>query len=326
MATLAAEHDRLEVPDARPAHWSENAVCICNAPASGLAIYTHFSRVAGDPTVWEGILAIYLPGDELLVSRSFAAAEDPQVADAGALRYACVHPGERWRLEFNGLVRGVSTSELADGLLADGHAEPLRLALDVTGIRPQWAVGHVPDGQSWGSFHVEQECRVAGELEIDGESVAVDTLGIRDHSRGVRKYDTMASECWSHGFFPSGRSYAAVHLENDEGPDLVAGFYFDGDTLHEVTRIERPELEDPRGEPRAYEVMLGGEFGDVLVQGRLDHACPFTLDHPIGQPIGFDPGDLRGTLIVEGPATPTLQGEPGFGWLERVARASALSA
>src|SRR4051794_5113800 len=118
---LTPEQDLLQVPPDPPANWSENVVCIFNAPDSQLALYTHFSRVAPDrPALWEGVLALFLPGDELLVSRSFASSHDEQLVDAGALTYACVEPLTRWRLEFDGLARRTRTDELATGFLRDG--------------------------------------------------------------------------------------------------------------------------------------------------------------------------------------------------------------
>ena len=324
-ATLAAEQDRLQIPPDPPANWSENVVCIFSAPDAGLAVYTHFCRIAAQrPALWEGVLTVFLPGDELLVSRSFAAAGDDQVADAGALTYTCVQPLSHWRLEFDGVVRRTRTDELATGFLPDGPVEPLTIGLDVTGIRPPWSVGHAPD-QPWGDFHLEHESRIEGSITVAGEEVPVSTLGLRDHSRGPRDHSGIPSEGWSFGFFPSGRSYVALHVGNESGPDLITGCYFDGETMHDITRVEVPLLHSPLGEPRDYEVRFGGDsFGDLAVQGHLDGAAPFTLGHPIGQPIGFDGSDRQSTLLVEGPATPELDGETGHGWLERVARAANL--
>jgi hypothetical protein len=321
----APEQDRLQIPPEPPANWSENVVCIFNAPDSGLAVYTHFCRISAErPTLWEGILAVFLPGEELLVSRSFAAARDDQVADAGGLRYTCVEPLSHWHLEFDGLVRRTRTDELAAGFLPDGPVEPLRIGLGVAGIRPAWSVGHAPD-QPWGDFHLEQESRIEGSITVGGNEIAVSTLGLRDHSRGPRDHAGIPSEGWSFGFFPSGRSYVALHVGNDTGSDLVTGLYFDGQATHEITRVEVPLLHSPLGDPREYEVRLGGDsFGDLVVLGHLDGAAPFTLGHPIGQPIGFDGSDRGATLLVEGPATPVLDGETGHGWLERVARSANL--
>jgi hypothetical protein len=187
-------------------------------------------------------------------------------------------------------------------------------------------MGHVPD-QPWGDFHLEQESRIEGSITIAGDEIAVSTFGLRDHSRGSRDHAGIPSEGWSFGFFPSGRHYVALHVGNDTGPDFVTGCYFDGEAAHAITRVKVPLLHSPLGDPREYEVCFGGDsFGDLVVQGHLDGATPFTLAHPIGQPIGFDSSDRGATLLVEGPATPALDGETGHGWLERVARATNLRA
>lgn len=322
-ATLTAEQDFLQVPPDPQTNWSENLVCIFNAPDSRLAVYTHFCRISWQrPALWEGLLAVYLPGGELLVSRSFAVSTDHRVANAGALSYACVEPLRHWRLEFDGLVRRTRIDELAAGLLSDGPVEPLSIDLDITGICPPWSVGHAAD-QPWGDFHLEQESRIEGRVEIAGQEIPVSTHGLRDHSRGPRDHSGIPSEGWSFGFFPGGRHYVALHVGNDDGPPLVTGSYFDGEMAHDITRVEVPLLDSPLGEPRDYEVRFGGNsFGDLTVRGHLDNAAAFTLAHPIGQPIGFDSSDRGATLLVEGPATAVLDGETGHGWLERVARAS----
>jgi len=132
-------------------NWSENLLFVMYASpgADGLAAWAHWSRVPARPQLWEGILALYLPGGELLLHRSFgpgppadlgpassAGHGDPGdggAAGTGPLSFRCVVPLRRWSLRFDGMMRRTGTAEVSAGPLADGPWEPVRFAADFEG-------------------------------------------------------------------------------------------------------------------------------------------------------------------------------------------------
>ena len=318
------ELDRLVVPSQRPKGWSENLVGSAYDPDTKIGFYAHFSRVADDPNIWEGVLCVFLPNGELLVSRSFDTQDTDDRANAGALRYTCCEALHKWHLVFNGMVRRVTSSQLASGLLQDGPIEHLKLDLDVNSITPVWSSGTVED-QDWGDLHIEQPCTFDGNLNIDGKDLAFHSKGFRDHSRGPRDHSSLSREGWSFGFVPSGKIYFCVRIWQDSGVGFETGMYYDGATMHDVTSVEVPPVLSTLGEPRNFGVSVGGDFGKFDVKAQLQSSAPFTLLHPIGQAFGVDTNDTDSTMLLEGPIEIDWDGERGFGWMERLARVKDLS-
>jgi hypothetical protein len=312
------EQDRLTVPSDRPAGWSENLVCSGNDPATGLAFYAHFSRIAPDPAIWEGVLIVHPPGGGVLVSRSFGAQQGRDIADAGALTFRCVEPCQTWRLEFDGMVRRLDPAALNNGMLTDGPVEQLRIALDVTSVLPPWSPGGASD---FAHLHIEQVARLDGTIGVGGETLAFSAPGIRDHSRGPRAHSRLPRAVWSYGFVPSGKSFIAARIwDPASGPLFEAGVMFDGDRIHDVTTVGVPTLDSVTGEPRDFELSLSGDFDTVHIAGAVRATTPFTLLAPTGQAFGFDGSNPNGTVLVEAPITFECGSERGFGWLERLAQ------
>lgn len=318
------EHDLLLVPDDRPPGWSENLVCVGNDLSSGMSFYAHFSRVAPDPSIWEGVLCLHLDNGDTLVSRSFASTHADDLADAGAISYRCVTPCQTWRLRFDGMARRVRAKQLADGLHRDGPVEPLRLDITAEAVLPTWSAGSVV-GQDFGHMHLEQAVQLDGSVTVADTTTNFSSRGFRDHSRGARDHSKLAREGWSFGFTPSGKVYFGVRIWQDDGPGFIAGMLFDGKTIHDVTAMEVPPVTSPVGDPREVAISLGGDFGTVNVAGQLTTATPFTLLHPIGQAFGVDVHDPGATMLVEAPLVFEWGDERGYGWLERLARVRDLA-
>lgn len=93
------------------------------------------------------------------------------------------------------------------------HGSPIqvRVALDWEGIGPIY---------HWGlTTRYEQTSRIRGDVTIGGEHYRVDCLGQRDHSWGVRSWDT--PNCWSAGRLDDGTSY---HLTDIFELGLMVGY------------------------------------------------------------------------------------------------------
>ncbi len=74
--------------------WSESAVIQVHDPATGVAVWAHFSRMPVAPEIWEGDLIVFDDDGTLLVSRTFS--RSTRAAEAGGiLRKQCVEPGQR---------------------------------------------------------------------------------------------------------------------------------------------------------------------------------------------------------------------------------------
>ncbi|MHB8691550.1 MAG: DUF7064 domain-containing protein [Solirubrobacteraceae bacterium] len=315
--------DRLHQPPGVPG-WSENLQLVVNDGRAGVACYVHFSRMVDDPGIWEGILICYLPGGQLRVSRSFARDRGSGAASDGQLEFAPVEPLRRWRLTFDGVARIITRAEAAAGPVTQGPVEPLRLALDVECVTPPWGVGSeaaggataaAMHGQSWARVHLEQACRVSGELSAASTLTAIEGMGMRDHSCGPRDYSGMRREAWANAVFPSGRAFCGLWVEVDGAPPFAHGFVYEDGQLHEMDTFEGPPLTSALGDPTTFTVRFASPRGDAEVHGQMLHSMAFTLEYPCRMPLG---PQATGAIPVEGPASYTWDGEHGDGWIERI--------
>lgn len=324
IAHVEPQQDRLVIPEEVPPTWSENLVLTVHDPKAGVSLYFHFSRMHGDPRVWEAVMTIYQPNGSLLASRSFGAVGTADSADTGACSFTCEEPLRKWRARFNGMARRCTTRDMAEGLLRDGPVERVRLDLAFEGVTHTWSAGAAMDKQDWGDVHLAQGGRITGTVEIDGRTVTLDCHGMRDHTRGTRDYSSLDHHLWFWAFFPSGRICLAVAAWQDSGEDLVMGFVQQDGEMVEAEAIELPVLADGEGDPYTFDVRLGSAFGEMVMQADVVNHSSYTLAHPIGMPLGIDWSSPRNTIDTEGPVWVRWGDEEAPGFVERGARAGSL--
>ena len=324
---IVAEDDLLHAPPEDIANWSENLQLVVNDGRTG--VYVHLGRQTDDPGIWEGILVVFLDGEQLLVSRTFGRAPTLSAATSGPLSFRPVVPLREWELTFDGMARPISRAEGAAGPVTEGVVVPVTLTLSVHGTTPIWGVGSRPDtartsgvsssslhAQDWANTHVEQACRVSGRLVGPGFDRPIDNVGFRDHSVGPRDFTHLSSEVWSCCAFPSGRAFVGLHVVQDNRPEpFTHGFVFDGEKLHDMDSFAGPVLTSPLGDPHDFDVRFSSGAGVAELTGQLSNSMAFTFDYPFRMPMG---PRARGAVPVEGPARYLWDGEEGFGWLERI--------
>jgi hypothetical protein len=320
---VTTDEDRIQTPPTGVENWSENINFCCHTGTPGTGIYAHMSRMCQDPSVWEGVVAIYLPNQELLISRSFGRAQAPDEASSGQLTFRCEDPLERWTMSFDGMAQRVGRSVPPAGTVRDGSVEPVLVNLTLDAASPVWSLGAAMSDQPWGSLHLEQAVRVRGQVVAREFNVEVDHVAFRDHTAGQRDYGPLDGEAWLTCAFPSGRMFAVLEVWHaGEVSRLTTGFYYDGARFHTITDLDVPVLAGPSGTPAEFEFTFDGPDGPLRVVCNQEHSMVFMLDEPIGMPLGTNLD--RGLIAVEGPGRYTLDGETALGWVERCRRVSQL--
>jgi hypothetical protein len=328
---LRPEIDRIQPVRDAP-NWTENLLFTMHDSAAGLAAWAHWSRVPARPTIWEGILALYLPDGELLLHRSFGsgsgpgagAGPRPDAASSGPLTYRCIAPMRQWAVHFDGMARRTSTAEVTAGPLADGPWEPVRFEAHFEGISAAWSARGLDD-QEWADQHLEQPGRITGTTLIRGRRISFDTAGFRDHSYGPRDYSAILGDAWLSGVFPSGRTVLAVvvwgHAEG--APPYVVGLV-DDSGRHPVTDLRLPRLGGLDGAPAEFTAQVVTPAATSRIEVALTHLTTYTMDEPVGMTLGVRP--VPDALIAaEGPARLRWDGEETDGWIERILRRNQLA-
>jgi hypothetical protein len=317
--TVDPDHDRIQSIQGVPG-WSENLVLTIHDPAAEVSLWAHWGRIPSSPEVWEGVLCVYLPGGELLVSRSFGTSPDARLATSGALGFRCVEPGRVWEMGFDGMARATTTAEVARGPLVDGEVERVRASLAFTGVTPLWSAHGAMDEQTWANAHLEQGGRIEGVLELRGRRIAIDAFASRDHSYGPRDYSGLLGDTWCTALFPSGRAFLTIDVWQLQGPSLRKGFIRDGTEMVEAVAAEPARLAAFDGSPHAFDLDIVVAAGDIeRVHVEQQHCMMWTMAEPSALIPGASADDPR-IYATEGPALITWDGEVGAGWIEKTLR------
>lgn len=306
-------------------NWSESAIIEVHDPATGIAVWAHFSRMPAVPEIWEGDLVIFDEDGTLLVSRTFSRSSRADEA-GGILRMRCVEPGRQWMLSFDSMATRVSSGESLAAPIGDGDVEHVTVELVFDGIHPLWSPGGVMHSQSWGTGHVEQAGRITGHIVVNGCRRAVDGHGFRDHSYGPRDYAKMIGDTWVNGVFPDGTALLALSVWAEPGGSAPTqlGFYWDRQTLHELLHNDLKVLAADDGSPDHQRFTATYSNGAIEVEFEKTHRMGFTLQTPVGMSLGADPSRPGLATVVESPIILRKGDQTAYGWCEQSRRRSEL--
>jgi hypothetical protein len=81
-------------------------------------------------------------------------------------------------------------------------------------------------------------------------------------------------------------------------------------------------VSSPLADPQEFMLSFDGPRGPERLTGRMQNSMVFTLDEPIGMPLGTDLS--RALIATEGPAVYRWDGVEALGWLERSIRVSEM--
>jgi len=156
-----------------------------------------------------------------------------------------------------------------------------------------------------GTTRYEVPCRVHGKVLVGDETIALDAIGQRDHSWGVRDWWTLGWT-WTAGWLDDGTRFhgTAVRLGDDPLPYHPGYVQPPGGPLTEVTHTGSAPTLGPHGLPSSDIV----EVGDLRLEVEPVAFAPVLLDDGAGRLARFPRALCRFTE----PAT----GRHGVGWTE----------
>lgn len=301
--------------------WSENMFFQQWDEKAGIGLFTHIGRVREDPTLWRGCIAVYLPGGQLLVQRSYGRAADDRGPQAGSLKIICETAGKRWRLLYDGVAELTHSRALGARLGGASTARPMKLDLAFEARSPTYDLFAARElgQQDFAHLHHEQAFNVVGELRFDGGVHSLSGFGFRDHSVGARNLSDFSGNTMFYASFPSGRVVQALqNFTADGGIRLRSGFLVENGVGELLDLVEAPGLTDTCGAPDAFEVHYLRNGQPIKVTGQALHAATFTIGMPNDWSIGTDRESDNPLIIVEQPCRVLWpDGEVGYGNLER---------
>lgn len=327
-------HQIADVPN-----WTEHYVFFGYDPDEGFGIFLHIGRQPEAPDIWRSVLQVYLPGDELLVLKTYGAGDD-RGPGAGALKCTCIDPFRTWTVNFDGMAFRTTRQSLTHELFRDGAAEYLKFDMVYEAAGPFHTLlpgRELTDKMTAATFHSSQVMHLRGTAEYRGKTITLSGMGARDHSDGPRDYGPVWGDMWCHMLFPSGK---VIHVQEVAFEEYIyqSGYIFrgDGSPMEEIQILEAPPSPswktpehsidpDPvAGSDHRFRAVIRTKGGDETIEGELltTHAITYAtvMEEFIGTAL-----DLRGGIqMCDAPMRLWCNGEEGLGLRERAARTELL--
>jgi len=153
----------------------------------------------------EVTVTLYLQGGRVLFSFQRAPIEHNDAFDAGGARFEVIEPSQKLRSVYEGPVLDLAEPrEMTDPRAAFTRSPKRRIHLDLLhdAVGPMYGSAGSRQEEAranekqFAKAHYEQHMAVTGELRIDGETIAINGYGLRDHSWGPRFWQAIDSYEW----------------------------------------------------------------------------------------------------------------------------------
>ncbi|MEB2343406.1 MAG: hypothetical protein OZ948_01530 [Deltaproteobacteria bacterium] len=274
-----------------------------------------FVRIGNRPNEGhaETTLCLYRPDGSVLFHFERAPIGDNSRFEAGGMRFAVETPFERLQVSYAGracLLREPLAMAEPGRAFKDNPFVPVELALTIEGVGPMFGgepTAPRPDEMEFARGHYEQHHRAAGRLAIDGEELAFDGYGLRDHSWGPRSWQAPRSYRWLTANFGPDLGFMGSWILRPDGVETRGGFVHRGRALTLVRdlRIDT-DFAGPEGlHDRIRATLSCADGAELAVEGRVLSLIPLR-NRRAG----------RVTRISEGMTEWRCEGRVGYGLSE----------
>ncbi|MBV6762890.1 DUF7064 domain-containing protein [Rhodococcus opacus] len=233
---------------------------------------------------------------------------------AGDLDFASEGTGGGWSISFDGELSHLADgTEFADPGTAFRNSPKEKAAFDLSwaDLAPPYRTstdGTYHGGDSVAKDHYAGVGQVTGTVRIDGQEKRIRGFGFRDHSWGVRNWQSIDCWRWVYGQLDAGNLFSVVAMQVGTPEPAVAGIVLKDGTPHVVTEMSVKCRYD--GAPDYWlagaDVTIPLPDGDVF-EATYQPTCRLPLRHTKGDEV------LR---IVEHLANVQINGKSGAGWIE----------
>ena len=266
----------------------------------GLAFYSRIGKRPNEE-ITEGAIGIWLPGQGFLLS--FARTGLGEEIEAGPVRFDCALPLVLWELRFDGAGRLFERAE---------HVATRRDAyetVDVAGSL-RFTAWHEPLSFQSGlseavaTSHYEQPGSVAGILEVGDRRHAFTGSGMRDHSWGVRDWQSVPYWRWFGTIADPDNFLVLNNVGTPAGGETAGGFLMRDGVVAPIVDCEtESELDPELGCQRSFVARARDREGrTTTLSGRAVEVAPLRQRR-----------DGRLTLVNEGLTEYDWDGRRTFG-------------
>jgi hypothetical protein len=299
MPALTEADERFHPPGSEP-QYSDSLYFGGGDSRTGTALYTRVGRRPNEGRI-EGALGVWLPDGRFLLA--FGREPDGDEPSAGPVRFECRSPFELWRLTIDG--RGRLFERAEDLALARERHEEVAVA-------GQLRFAAWTDPIEFGSGlsetvatrHYEQPGSLAGGLDVGGERLPLAGVGMRDHSWGVRDWQSVPYWRWFGMVVDPDTFVMLNNVGLADGGETAGGCLMrEGELAPIVAGETESELDPELGCQRRFTARGTDEVGrNVELRGEAISVAPLRQRR-----------DGRLTLVNEGLTRLSWDGHEGLG-------------
>ncbi|HET9199973.1 MAG TPA: hypothetical protein VFO84_03230 [Dehalococcoidia bacterium] len=258
----------------------------------------------------EMTLCLYLPDGSVLFNFDRSPIDNNDAFDAGGMKFEVVEPVEQLRTSYDGgAVLLTDPLQMADPKKAFTENPKKRIKLDLLQEAVGPLYGHVSERQSenpeeeFARAHYEQHMRATGTLEIDGEALEIDGLGLRDHSWGPRYWQALSYYRWLTCNFGPDFGFMGSEVVRHDGSKTQGGVVVRDGQLTNVKAINiQTDFDEAGLYHRKFQATLGLEGDETLVvdgavksfiplrnrrEGKVTHIGEGMTEYRCGEHVGY---------------------------------------
>ncbi len=276
-----------------------------------------FLRIGNRPNekLAETTVCVFEPDGRVLFNFKRPTIADNAGFEAGGARFVVERPFESLRVGYAGRAcRLDDPLAMSDPRVAfaENPFVDLRIELAVRGIGPVFGGERRRDSAvepelDFARGHYEQHHRATGQVEIGGQRLDFDGLGLRDHSWGPRSWQAPRCYRWLTANFGEDFGFAASWIVARDGGEIRGGFVHRGRervAIREL-RIDTEWKGEQKLHDRIRAHLVCADGGALDVSGRVLSMIPLRNRR-----------DGRITRIAEGMTEWSCEGRTGFGLSE----------
>ncbi|MEX2245415.1 MAG: hypothetical protein WEC75_01895 [Dehalococcoidia bacterium] len=223
----------------------------------------------------EMTLTLYLPDGSVLFQFKRPEITSNAAMDAGGMRFEVIEPMQRLRTTYDGSAVFLTEPEqLADPSSAFRNNPHRKVKVDLVheAVGPCYGTGGgnrpITDHEKeFGRAHYEQHMRVQGTIDLEGETMQIDGMGLRDHSWGPRYWQAIHSYRWLTINFAPDFGMMVSEIWSDPQTRRQNGVVVRGDRIDNITGVDIETKFAPNGlyheSMDAHLTLANGETFDV---------------------------------------------------------------
>lgn len=186
-------------------------------------------------------LSFHIPGFGTFELKELEEVDNGEEIDfqSGALKFNCVLPGKKWEIFYSG---SIQTDNKTSHVELKLHFEGLKPLVNFKNISDPLEIATVIAQEKWNTnffkklreikkVHLEQGGRITGSITLNDKTVEVNWRSVRDHSWGIRSWETWKRHVWLGGVLDNGEAFNLSMINYDFLGQLSAGYITQGTQL-----------------------------------------------------------------------------------------------